>query len=239
LQVVILAGGLGTRLAPLTLTGPKPMVPVAGKPYLEHQIELLKRQGVKDIVLLTGYLGEQVEDYFGDGAKWGVSIRYSREHQPLGTGGALRLALHLLEDSFLLLYGDSYLPIRYKEPWRHLHAMGAGGVVVVYGNTADTTVRNNIRLDDQGYVQIYEKDSPRDLPFVEAGVLAFRRNVAESIPANRPVSLEKEIFPSLIATHQFAAFITDRRFYDIGTPERLQVIEEYLSNDHYANAVAH
>jgi NDP-sugar pyrophosphorylase family protein len=217
LQVVILAGGLGTRLAPLTLTGPKPMVPVAGKPYLEHQIELLKAQGVKDIVLLTGYLGEQVEDYFGDGAKWGVSIRYSREHQPLGTGGALRLALHLLEDSFLLLYGDSYLPIRYKEPWRHLHAMGAGGVVVVYGNTADTTVRNNIRLDDQGYVQIYEKDSPRD----------------------RPVSLEKEIFPSLIATHQFAAFITDRRFYDIGTPERLQVIEEYLSNDHYANAVAH
>jgi NDP-sugar pyrophosphorylase family protein len=77
------------------------------------------------------------------------------------------------------------------------------------------------------------------LPFVEAGVLAFRRKVAESIPANRPVSLEKEIFPSLIATHQFAAFITDRRFYDIGTPERLQVIEEYLSNDHYANAVAH
>src|ERR1051325_9126184 len=111
MQVVILAGGLGTRLWPLTKTGPKPMVPVAGLPYLEHQVRLFEKQSIRDVVMLTGYLGEQIEEYFGDGARWGMSIAYSREQQPLGTGGALREARHLLAETFVLIYGDSYLPI--------------------------------------------------------------------------------------------------------------------------------
>src|SRR5713226_3145966 len=115
MQAVILAGGLGTRLWPLTKTGPKPMVPVAGVPYLEHQVRLLQQQSITDVVMLTGYLGEQIEEYFRNGARWGMTIRYSREHQPLGTGGALREARALLAETFVLIYGDSYLPIRYAD----------------------------------------------------------------------------------------------------------------------------
>src|SRR5450432_2485472 len=102
MQAVILAGGLGTRLWPLTKTVPKPMVPVAGAPYLEHQLRLLEKQGIRDILLLTGYLGEQIEEHFGDGSRLGLRIAYSREETPVGTGGALRLAQGLLADSFLL-----------------------------------------------------------------------------------------------------------------------------------------
>src|SRR5260370_40275553 len=105
MQAVILAGGLGTRLWPLTRTVPKPMVPVAGVPYLEHQLRLLKKQSILDILLLTGYLGELVEEYFGDGGSLGLAIRYSREDQPCGTAGALRGAGSRVRDSFMLIYG--------------------------------------------------------------------------------------------------------------------------------------
>ena len=110
MQTVILAGGLGTRLGPLTRKIPKPMVPVAGVPYLEHQLRLLARQSFRDVLLLTGYLGDQIEAYFGNGARLGLRLRYAREAQPQGTGGALRDARPQLAESFLLLYGDSLLP---------------------------------------------------------------------------------------------------------------------------------
>jgi NDP-sugar pyrophosphorylase family protein len=225
MQAVILAGGLGTRLLPRTEVIPKPMVEVGGAPYLRHQLQLLADQEIRDIVLLTGYLGEQIESYFGDGSSMGLRIRYSREQSPLGTGGALRLARELLHDCFLLIYGDSYLPIRYADAIERLTSSGAEGLVVVYDNRlGDTSVKNNIELDDAGYVSRYEKDSPDRLSFVEAGVLAFRRTVIAKI-GEGVVSLEKEIFPRLIAAKQLAALVTTERFYDIGTPDRLAAIE--------------
>src|SRR3954447_18395096 len=111
MQVVILAGGLGTRLWPLTGQIPKPMAPVGGVPYLEHQLRLLRTQGLHDVLILTAYLGNQIENYFKDGRRVGLHIRYSREPEPLGTGGALRNAMHMLDDAFIVIYGDSYLPI--------------------------------------------------------------------------------------------------------------------------------
>ena len=115
MQTVILAGGLGTRLRPLTEQTPKPMVEVEGRPFLEFIVEHIAGQGFRDILLLTGHLGEHVSDHFGDGRRFGVSIRYSREPQPLGTGGAIRAAWEQLADDFLLLYGDSFLPIDYVD----------------------------------------------------------------------------------------------------------------------------
>jgi NDP-sugar pyrophosphorylase family protein len=230
MQAVILAGGLGTRLLPLTEAIPKPMVQVAGSPYLEHQLRLLADQNIRDILLLTGYLGDQIEDYFGDGARLGLRLSYSRERSPLGTGGALREARDKLADAFLIIYGDSYLPIRYGEALERLISTGAEGLVVVYDNTlADTSVKNNIELDDSGYVSRYEKDSLDRLSFVEGGVLAFRRSVVDLMPKAGMVSLEKEIFPRLIAEKRLAALVTTQRFYDIGTPERLAMIEAWLA----------
>jgi len=239
MQAVILAGGLGTRLWPLTKTGPKPMVQVAGKPYLEHQLLLLKQQSITEVVMLTGYLGEQVEDYFRDGSRWGMSIFYSREHRPLGTGGALREARSLLADTFLLLYGDSYLPINYADAHQRLLTTDTLGVVVAYDNhLGDTTVKSNIEINDEGFVTVYEKDSSQDLHYVEAGVLAFRKECLNLIPPEGMVSLEKEVFPALIKARRLAAYITRQRFYDIGTPERLTAIEAFLSHDHHSYAIS-
>jgi NDP-sugar pyrophosphorylase family protein len=227
MQAVILAGGLGTRLWPLTKEVPKPMAPVAGVPYLEHQLGLLAQQGIGNIVLLTGYLGEQIERYFGDGQRWGLEIRYSRETTPLGTGGAVRQAAALLADTFLVIYGDSYLPIHYAEVLALLESSAATGVVAVYDNRlGDTSVRNNISLDERRRVVRYDKKSVDDpeLTHVEAGVLAFRRSVLELLPAG-VVSLENEIFPRLIARGDLIAYPTQQRFYDVGTPERLQAIQ--------------
>jgi len=233
MQAVILAGGLGTRLWPVTATVPKPMVPVAGVPYLEHQLRLLAEQQVRDVLLLTGYLGEQIEQYFGDGAFLGLRIDYSREREPVGTAGALREARAKLDDAFLVIYGDSYLPIQYPDAFKMLLESNASGLVVVYDNSLeDTSVKNNIDLDAAGYVSRYEKDAPDRLSYVEAGVLALRRSVVDLVPPQRAVSLEKEIFPQLIAAHKLIAQVTRQRFYDIGTPERLLLIERLLAHDH-------
>jgi mannose-1-phosphate guanylyltransferase len=234
MQAVILAGGLGTRLRPLTEAIPKPMVHVAGVPYLEHQLRLLAKQGIRDVLLLTGYLGEQIEARFGNGERLGLEISYAREREPMGTGGALRAARDKLQDAFLVIYGDSYLPIQYCEVLQRLISAGAGGVVVVYDNSlGDTCVKNNIDLDDRGYVSRYEKDSPDRMSYVEAGVLSFRRSVVDLVPPTRVVSLEKEIFPKLIREKRLAALVTRQRFYDIGTPDRLAVIEAVLEHDRH------
>lgn len=232
MQAVILAGGLGTRLWPLTKEVPKPMVPVAGVPYLEHQLRLLARQAITDVGLLTGYLGEQVEAYFGDGRRWGLSLRYAREESPQGTGGALRDAASLLADLFLVIYGDSYLPIDYRAVWKQLADSDAQAVAVVYDNRETTSVPNNIAVDALGRICRYAKDAPHDpdLAYVEAGVLALRKTVLEAMPRAGAVSLEKEMFPRLIAQGQLLAHVTRQRFYDIGTPERLRAFERFLTS---------
>lgn len=231
MQAVILAGGLGTRLWPLTKTVPKPMVPLNGTPYLEHQLRLLRDQSITDIVLLIGYLGEQIQDHFGDGAEFGLSIRYSRETTPLGTGGALREASDLLDDHFLVIYGDSYLPIEYGDVLRLLRQSSAEGVVTVYDNDQENTgVTNNISLNSDSVITKYDKDNPSDpdLKYVEAGVLALRKSVVSTIPEGK-VSLEEEIFPKLIANGKLLGFSTKQRFFDIGTPERLDRISHLFT----------
>jgi len=229
-QAVILAGGLGTRLWPVTKSIPKPMAPVAGVPYLEHQLRVLGQQAITDIVILTGYLGEQIEEYFGGGSRLGLRIRYSRELTPIGTGGALRQARDLLEEDFLLIYGDSYLPIDYRAPLELLRARDATGLLVLYRDpSGETDVHPNVAMNAEGLITRYDKESRGDpeLQYVEAGVLAFRRQVVAQIPIppDGVVSLEKEVFPKLIASHALLGWPTSERFYDIGTPERLRAIE--------------
>lgn len=241
MQAVILAGGLGTRLWPLTREIPKAMVPIHGVPYLEYQLRFLARQSITNVVLLTGYLGEQVESYFGTGEWLGMSIQYSRETKPLGTGGALREASALLQESILLLYGDSFLPIDYRNVMTALDRRAAQVAVAVYDSRlTDTNVIANISLDAEGHVVRYDKNAIDDpeLVYVEAGVLALRRSVIDSIPPGN-VSLEQQIFPRLIAANQLVALVTPQRFYDIGTPARLETIAKFLTHDYHSNSVSH
>jgi NDP-sugar pyrophosphorylase family protein len=231
MQVAILAGGLGTRLGALTRSIPKPMMPVAGAPYLEHQLRLLARRGFRDVLVLTGYLGEQIEAYFGNGSRLNLRMRYSRETQPLGTGGALRQARPLLDERFLLMYGDSFLPVDYAAFGRRLDDSAALGVIAVYRDTLrETAVPPNVALDRSGLVARYDKTAAADteLEYVEAGVSCFRQEVLDLLPANGAASLEQCVFPRLIARRRLAGLPVNERFYDIGTPERLRAIERFL-----------
>ncbi len=234
MQAVILAGGRGTRLYPLTESIPKPMAPVAGRPFLEYQLDFLRRQSITEIVLLVGYLAEQIESHFGDGARFGLRIRYSAEHTPLGTGGALREAAPLLAGEFLLLNGDSFLPIDYHAPLALLHRTEAAFVMVVHNNLAeDSAVPNNVEVDPSGRVVRYRKTLTPDpsLTHVDAGVLACRRSIVDSIPTEGAVSLESQVYPPLIAAGRVTAYEGRCRFYDIGSPNKLTAFEAYLAQE--------
>lgn len=228
MQALILAGGLGTRLGLITKQIPKPMVPINGRPFLEIQMEYLKENGITDIVLSIGYLGEQIEEYFGDGSGMGLNIEYSCEDVPVGTGGGVKLAADKLHEEFFLLYGDSYLPIDYREVEEAFKASGKAGLLVAYDNRlGDTTVPCNISVDSDMLVTEYSKSGQSaGLHLVEAGVLAFKKSMLELIPDNGPTSLEEEVFPRLIHKREMACFTTRQRFYDIGLPERLEKLEE-------------
>ena len=236
MQALILAGGLGTRLRPITDTIPKPMVTVLGRPFLYHQLELLRGSGITDIVLSVGYLGEKIRDYFGDGSSMGVRIRYSFEDKPMGTGGGLRAAGGLLEKEFFVVYGDSYLPVDYGEIELYFRASGKTGLIVAYDNSEDTTVPCNVSMDSNRLVTKYRKNSSGgDCTLVEAGVLAFRKKVIAMLP-DGPASMEEALFPALIERGELACFVTHQRFFDIGSPGRLMRFQGYL-NDHIKDAL--
>ena len=227
MQVVILAGGLGARLRPLTLTVPKPMVPIHGRPFLEYQIDWVKQFGFDRILLLTGYLGEQIEAHFEDGRRWGVSMSYSRESSPLGTAGALRLAENQLGEQFLLLNGDTYLPIDYGTMARRFDMRDSLGLMAVYDN-ADKVTPNNVGLDHNGKVIRYAKSGGPGLTHVVAGAYLFKRAVAERIPAGTASSLEEDLVATLAPSGELDSYPVGQRFYDIGTFERLALAEPIL-----------
>ncbi len=230
-QVVILAGGLGTRLRPLTEKIPKPLVEVAGRPFLDWQLQDLKQQGYRDIILLVSYLGEQIEKVYGDGSEIGLRIRYSFEKEPLGTGGALRLALPVLDQTFILLNGDSFLRA-------YLDAMAANfdksdflAMVSSYDMTEPVPVPENLKIGDLGRVLAYKKGAGQATGFtcVDSGIYILRKSILESPDALRFASQRfqlEELWPALIQRGALGAFAVNERFYDIGTPERLKEFEE-------------
>lgn len=227
MQAVIIAGGLGTRLRPITIEIPKPMVRINGRPFLEYQLKLLKRYGITDILLCVGYLAEHFSGYFKDGKKLGVNIQYSIEEEPLGTGGALKNAEKKIEKDFIALNGDTYLPIDYKKLIESYKAKKKKGVVVLYDNH-EKIAENNISLGEDNLVTAYDKNSSIGMNYLDAGVGVFNKSILSLIPKKRKVSLEVEIFPKLIKRKELAGYATSQRFYDIGTPERLKKIEEIL-----------
>lgn len=230
MQAVILAGGLGTRLKLVTQQVPKVMVPVNGKPFLLHLLELLESQGINDVILCIGYKGEQIKNFFGDGNRFGLRICYSEEEgELLGTGGALKQAQGLLDRHFFVINGDTYLPISYGDIESYFTRCGKKALMVVYDNKEDTSVKNNVELNGNLIVIRYEKGkSDPDLMHVEAGVLVLSREALDFIEKVHSVSLEAGLYPILIKQRELAAYITKQRFYDIGTPAQLETFEEYL-----------
>ncbi len=222
MQTVILAGGLGTRLRPVTEKMPKCLAPVGGRPFLYYLLRLLKERGVTRAVLCTGYLGEQVEAAFGAGFAAGPALSYSREgDRLLGTGGALKQAEPLLDDSFLVVNGDTYLDMDYAALYAALN--GCFRAVIAAGRCGS---RFDLDIDGTGRVARYDKTAP-GLCYVNAGAIALRRETLNRVLPNTVVSLEEDILPPLVARGEVLAFPVGGPFYDIGSFEGLGIFEKF------------
>ena len=226
MQVVILCGGKGTRLMQLTADTPKSMIRVKGKPFLHHQIKLLRKNGIRDIVLCVSYLAEQIMEYFGDGSHLGVDLKYSVEDTPLGTGGALIKAGHLLRDEFFVMYGDSYLPVDFGEVMSFFKKHEKLGLMVVFKNNGQYE-KSNISIDGI-FIKEYNKINPKNMVYIDYGLSILKKEALNSFPKDKVISFEEEIRQKLIEQKQLLAFEVNERFYEIGSPKGLEEFRKYI-----------
>lgn len=228
LRVAILAGGLATRLGPITEGIPKSLVYVAGRPFAEHQIDLLRRGGVTEITFLVGHLGEMVRDALGDGSRWGVRLRFVFDGpRRLGTGGAIRRALPDLGDAFLVLYGDSYLECDYAAIARAFLDSGRNGLMTVCRNE-DRWDHSNV-LFEAGRIVAYDKSGRTPgMRHIDYGLGAFRSGAFDGFAASEPFDLA-DVFTRLLAAGDLASVEVPGRFYEIGSPGGLAETSAYLS----------
>jgi MurNAc alpha-1-phosphate uridylyltransferase len=229
LAVAILAGGMATRLRPLTDRLPKVILDVAGKPFAVRQIELLRQHGFKEIVFCLGYLGDEVQTCLGDGGRWGVKLDYVFDGaQPLGTGGALRKALPLLGEAFVVLYGDSYLEINYEAVVQAFQVSGKDGLMTVFRNAGQWD-RSNV-LFQGGHIQRYDKQlSSAEMQHIDYGLGVLRSSVLKAYPTDQALDLAK-VYQDLLARNELAGFEVEQRFYEIGSPAGLEETRKYFSN---------
>ncbi len=223
-QGILLVGGMGTRLLPLTKTVPKPMLPLAGLPVTEHQLAMARRAGITSIVLATSYLSDVFVPYFGDGSAWGMKIQYAVEKEPLGTGGAIRNAAQLLnnEESIVILNGD-VLSSHDLTAQIKLHESLDADVTLHLTHVADARAFGCVPVDESGRVTAFlEKMDNPVTNTINAGCYVFHPRVIQRIPAQTIVSVEREVFPSLIKSQgRIFAVIDDSYWLDIGTPSAL------------------
>jgi NDP-sugar pyrophosphorylase family protein len=229
LPVVILAGGLATRLRPLTEKIPKALVEVAGRPFLEHQIDLLKANGIDDVILCVGYLGEMIERRYGNGETLGVRIRYSYDGPKLlGTGGAVEKALPLLPNAFFVLYGDSYLPIDYRAAAAAFQKAERPALMTVFAN-ADAWDTSNVWFENGG-IRLYSKrERLPQMRFIDYGLMICTRQIFDDSPSDVAFDLG-DTLESLSRKGELAGHEVNQRFYEIGSPAGLAELDRLLSD---------
>jgi mannose-1-phosphate guanylyltransferase len=221
MQALILAGGEGTRLRPLTSTVPKPVVPLVDRPFIAFMLDWLRGHGVDDVIMSCGHLAAGVRDVLGDGSAFGVRLRFVEEPRPLGTGGALKHAEELLDERFLMLNGDVLTDIDITSQLAQHDATGARGTLGLYP-VEDPSAYGLVRLDDEGRVtEFVEKPSPDlvDTNTISAGVYVLERSVLELLAPGEPASIEREVFPQLVG-HGLYGHVARGYWMDIGTPDR-------------------
>lgn len=227
LPVAILAGGLATRLRPITETIPKALVDVAGQPFILRQLDYLRAQGVSRVVLCVGFLGEQIRNVVGDGTGSGLSVSYSQDWPDLlGTGGALKQALPLLGPQFFVLYGDSYLPIDFAAVERAFLASGKPALMTVQHN-GDLWDKSNV-LFSNGVIVEYNKRAPTaDMAHIDYGLGAISAHIIADQPASGPFDLA-DIYHRLSLSGQLAGYEVRERFYEIGSHQGLAEAADYF-----------
>ena len=228
LPVAILAGGLATRLRPVTETIPKALVEINGEPFLSHQLRLLRASGLEHAVLCVSYRGEQIREYAGDGSAWGMRLDYSFDGPKLlGTAGAIRMALPLLGDRFFVVYGDSYLPCDYSGIAEFHHDSGKSGLMTVHRNEGrwDTS---NVEFSE-GRILAYDKvNRTPAMRHIDYGLSVFRSRPFDLLPEGQPVDLAT-VLQDLLRRDDLVGYEVPTRFYEAGSTEGIRELEEYLS----------
>ncbi len=223
MQALILAGGEGTRLRPLTSTTPKPVVPFVDRPFIAYMLEWLRRHGVDDVVMSCGFLAAGVRDVLGDGADYGVRIRYVEEPEPLGTGGALKFAEELLGDRFLMLNGDVLTDIDLTAQIEQHERTGATGTLALV-EVEDPANYGLVQVEPDGRVTDFiEKPSPdvaEAVNTISAGAYVLERSVLDLLEPGKRASIERDVFPALVGNGLYARVASTGYWLDIGTPER-------------------
>jgi MurNAc alpha-1-phosphate uridylyltransferase len=221
LPVAILAGGLATRLLPITKTVPKALIDVAGRPFIVRQLDHLRKQGVVRVVLCVGYLGEQIEAVVGDGSSHGLEVSYSWDGPiPLGTGGAIKRALALLDQQFFVLYGDTYLPVNFRAVEQHFLSSRKRALITVLRNV-DQWDKSNVEFADGNVIE-YNKHAPRiEMTYIDYGLGVFSAAVFGCTPADGSFDLA-DIYHDLSLRRELAGYEVVERFYEVGSHKGLE-----------------
>ena len=232
---ILLVGGMGTRLMPLTRDTPKPMLPIAGLPVTEHQLLAAKRAGVSTIVLATSYLSEVFTPYFGDGSRWGLDVRYAVEETPLGTGGAIKNAAAALNlaagsDEPIVIFNGDVLSSHNLGKQIQEHVANRADVTLHLTHVEDARAYGCVPVDENGRVTAFlEKMENPITNTINAGSYVFHPSVIETIAANTVVSVERDVFPALVAAgKKIYGYVEDAYWLDIGTPRALLAGSKHL-----------
>jgi len=230
MKAIILAGGFGTRLGDIVQDIPKPMISIAGKPFLEHQIDLLKEHGITEIILAVYHMSDKIKSYFADGGRFGVKITYSEEDFPLGTAGAIKNAAKYIDGTFLVLNGDTYSHINLRE-LIDFHNSKNSKSTMVLTKSKEPSDYGNVILNGDKITDFIEKPSKElGRQIINAGVYVFEKEILRDIEENKNISLEKEIFPRLARMNILNGYYYEGYFMDIGRPETHAKFKEDVLN---------
>lgn len=226
--IVILAGGLATRLRPLTTTIPKALIDIKGEPFIAHQLRLLKKQGLTEIILCLGYLGNMVQDYLGDGSAFGMKISYSFDgDQLLGTAGAIKKALSLIStEAFFVIYGDSYLPCDMNAVQKYFIFSDKQALMTVFHNNGQWD-KSNVEFT-AGTILNYDKiNITSNMEYIDYGLGMFTQQAFANVPDNKVYDLAT-LYQELLAQKELVAFEVKQRFYEIGSHSGIKELSDYL-----------
>jgi NDP-sugar pyrophosphorylase family protein len=224
-KALILAGGKGTRMKPMTNFLPKPMLRINDKPILEHNIELLKRHGIKDIIISIGYKGEKIKEYFGDGSQYGVNLSYIEEESPLGTGGPLNLLKDKINDTFVMMNGDELKDIDIEDMFM-FHRSNKGIATIALTTTEDPTKYGVALMNGNKIMTFIEKPNRNNIPsqLINAGLYILEPEILKSVPEGYSM-LENDVFPRLASNDTLLGYVFSGQWHDTGTPERFAKAE--------------
>ena len=236
LSAVILVGGLGTRLQNVVADRPKPMAIINGRPFLEILVAQLARAGVRDVILCVGHRAEVIEEHFRDGSRNGISIRYAREKELLGTAGAVRNALDMVSsESFFVLNGDSYCSVDFSKLAAH-HCGRDAAATIVAVETADCSRYGKLQLKADGVVEGFiEKADASGSGWINAGIYLLQQAALQCLTPNKSASLERDVFPGLAKQHALHAMKTTGAFIDIGIPSELERAQSLFASADFSN----